>query len=55
MPAVRTVAHEAAKKDYRFSELVLGIVKAPPFQMKLKAPVESIGQLASAQTAVGDR
>ena len=55
MPVVRTVAHEAAKKDYRFSELVLGIVKAPPFQMKVKAPVEGNGQLAWAQTAVGDR
>jgi hypothetical protein len=55
MPVVRTVAHEAAKKDYRFSELVLGIVKAPPFQMKVKAPVEGNGQLAWALTAVGDR
>ena len=55
MPVVRTVAHEAAKKDYRFSELVLGIVKAPPFQMKVKAPVEGSGQLAWAQTGVGDR
>ena len=55
MPVVRTVAHEAAKKDYRFSELVLGIVKAPPFQMKVKAPVEGNGQLAWAQAGVGDR
>lgn len=34
MPVVRSVAREAGKKDYRFSELVLGIVKSPPFQMK---------------------
>jgi cytochrome c551/c552 len=35
-PAVRIIAHDAAKKDYRFSELVLGIVKSPPFQMNSK-------------------
>ena len=34
MPVVRSVSRDAAKKDYRFSELVLGIVKSPPFQMK---------------------
>jgi cytochrome c551/c552 len=39
MPAVRLIAREAAKKDYRFSELVLGIIKSPPFQMNMK-PVE---------------
>jgi len=38
MPVVRTVAREAAAKNYRFAELVLGIVKSPPFQMRVKAP-----------------
>lgn len=37
MPVVRGVAREAAAKNYRFSELVLGIVKSPPFQMNSKA------------------
>lgn len=36
MPVVRAVMHGAAKDNYRFSELVLGIVKSAPFQMKMK-------------------
>jgi hypothetical protein len=36
MPVVRSVARDAGKNNYRFSELVLGIVKSPPFQMKVK-------------------
>ncbi len=40
MPVVRTVARDAAKKDYRFAEIVLGIVKSPPFQMRVKAAAE---------------
>jgi hypothetical protein len=34
MPAVRSVVREAERNDYRFSTLVLGIVKSTPFQMK---------------------
>jgi mono/diheme cytochrome c family protein len=33
-PAVRTVVRDAAKSDYRFSSIVLGIVKSVPFQMR---------------------
>ena len=36
MPVVRDVMHAAARDRYRFSELVLGIVKSAPFQMKMK-------------------
>jgi mono/diheme cytochrome c family protein len=36
MPVVRQIARDAAKNDYRFSSLVLGIVKSDPFQMKMK-------------------
>jgi cytochrome c551/c552 len=36
MPTVRAIVREAAKKDYRFSALVLEIVKSPPFQMNRK-------------------
>jgi len=35
MPAVRGVMHVAADKRYRFSDLVLGIVKSDPFQMRM--------------------
>jgi hypothetical protein len=37
MPVVRQVVRDAAKNDYRFSSLVLGIVKSDSFQMKMKA------------------
>jgi mono/diheme cytochrome c family protein len=37
MPVVRQVVRDAATNDYRFSSLVLGIVKSDPFQMKMKA------------------
>jgi hypothetical protein len=46
MPVVRSVAHEAAKSNYKFSDLVLGIVKSPPFQMKVETPVEPASSLA---------
>ena len=33
-PAVRNIVHEAARNDYTFSSLVLGIVKSVPFQLR---------------------
>jgi hypothetical protein len=33
MPMVRSIVREAGKTDYRFSELVLEIIKSTPFQM----------------------
>jgi mono/diheme cytochrome c family protein len=36
MPAVRTIVRDAARDKYRFSALVLGIVKSTPFQMRTK-------------------
>ncbi|HEY6509868.1 MAG TPA: DUF1592 domain-containing protein [Vicinamibacterales bacterium] len=35
MPAVRAVMRDAAGSRYRFSDLVLGIVKSAPFQMRV--------------------
>jgi hypothetical protein len=35
-PAVRKIVREAARNDYRFSSIVLGIVNSVPFQMKAK-------------------
>jgi hypothetical protein len=49
MPVVRTVARDAAKRNYKFSELVLGIVKSPPFQMKVKSQPEPAAAVASLQ------
>ena len=36
MPVVRSITKEAARNGYRFSSLILGIIKSPPFQMKIK-------------------
>jgi hypothetical protein len=34
MPTVRSIVKEATRTNYRFSSLVLGVVKSAPFQMK---------------------
>jgi len=41
MPLVRSIVHAAAKDNYRFSSLVIGVVKSQPFQMNQK--LESSG------------
>jgi Protein of unknown function (DUF1592)/Protein of unknown function (DUF1588)/Protein of unknown function (DUF1585)/Protein of unknown function (DUF1587)/Protein of unknown function (DUF1595) len=46
MPLVRSISHEAAKSENRFSALVLGVVRSKPFQMNMKVqdvPVASGG------------
>ena len=45
MPLVRSIARGAAAGDYRFSSLVLGVVKSEPFQKNVK------GADAALQTA----
>jgi hypothetical protein len=37
MPAVRSIVRDAAQDDNRFSAIVMGIVKSPQFQMRVKA------------------
>jgi mono/diheme cytochrome c family protein len=37
MPTVRGIVRQTAPRNYRFSAVVLGIVKSPPFTMRLKA------------------
>ena len=34
MPAVRRIVHDARATDYRFSSIVLGVVRSVPFDMK---------------------
>ena len=41
MPAIRAVVRNATPGNYRFSSIVLGIVKSPPFQMRVKAAPDS--------------
>ena len=38
MPAVRAITREAGGDNYRFSSIVLGIVRSMPFQMKASSP-----------------
>ncbi len=38
MPTVRTIERDAAKDNYHFSSLIMGIVKSTPFQMKKAQP-----------------
>jgi hypothetical protein len=45
-PAIRKIAREAAASDYRWSSIILGIVKSAPFQMRRSAsePGTVVGQ-----------
>jgi hypothetical protein len=36
MPAVRSIIRDAEKNNYRFSSLVLGVVKSEQFQSNMK-------------------
>jgi hypothetical protein len=36
MPVVRTIVRDAEKSNYRFSSLLMGIIKSAPFQMRTK-------------------
>jgi hypothetical protein len=42
-PAIRRVVSDAAKQDFRFSAIVVGIVKSVPFQMRNAAVGEATG------------
>jgi hypothetical protein len=46
-PVIRSVVRNAAPRDYRFSELVLGIVNSTPFRMR-KAQAEHVSRAAAA-------
>ena len=48
MPAVRTIVRDTAKEQYRFSSVILEIVRGVPFQMRLKSPA---GETAAVSTA----
>jgi hypothetical protein len=47
MPFVRTIADDASKQDFRFSSIVLGIVKSVPFQMKKAITAAAPGTLVA--------
>jgi hypothetical protein len=37
-PTVRKIVSDAARDDYRWSTIILGIVRSTPFQMRMVAP-----------------
>ena len=41
-PAIRTIVREAAPNDYRWSSIILGIVKGDPFQMRAPGDVAAL-------------
>jgi cytochrome c551/c552 len=49
MPVVRGITHDAARNDYRFSSIVMGIVKSTPFQMRRARDVEAAPLTAAAR------
>ena len=56
MPLVRSIVHDAAPSNYRFSSLVLSIVKSAPFQMNTKIePSSSTTSTASARPVSDNR
>jgi hypothetical protein len=44
MPVVRAIARDAEKSGFRFSSLVMGIVKSTPFQMRKAAEESRTGE-----------
>jgi len=41
MPAIRAITRQAARNNYRFSSLVMGVVNSEPFQMRVKKAEET--------------
>lgn len=52
MPSVRQIVRDTAEKDYRFSELVLGIVDSVPFRMRAKPVDDELGSSEKLQAAL---
>ena len=49
MPVVRQIVRDASRNNYKFSSLILGIVKSNPFQMSQKSPVSTAELLKEAK------
>jgi len=52
MPTVRRIVREAAKNDYKFGALVLGIVRSPQFQQKARFNVSATQTVADTRASV---
>jgi mono/diheme cytochrome c family protein len=53
MPAIRAIVRDAGRDNYRFSSIVLGIVRSAPFQMRT-APVEAKPSISAELAAPSD-
>jgi Protein of unknown function (DUF1592)/Protein of unknown function (DUF1588)/Protein of unknown function (DUF1585)/Protein of unknown function (DUF1587)/Protein of unknown function (DUF1595)/Planctomycete cytochrome C len=49
MPTVRAVVRDTARRDYRFSAIVLGIVNSTPFTMRIGVPGNAPTTVATAR------
>ena len=41
MPLVRSITHDAAENDYRFSSLLMGVIRSPAFTMNAKSVADT--------------
>jgi mono/diheme cytochrome c family protein len=55
MPAVREIVREASRNNYRFSSLIVGIVKSVPFEMRKAAPVDNAPVTTAAKYSRGEQ
>jgi mono/diheme cytochrome c family protein len=49
MPTVRQIVRDAARNNYRFSSLVMGVVKSAPFQMRKVPQADPVSTTAAAR------
>jgi hypothetical protein len=50
MPVVRAIVQDAARNNYRFSALILGVVHSTPFQMRMAAREAEVSPVETAQS-----
>jgi Protein of unknown function (DUF1592)/Protein of unknown function (DUF1588)/Protein of unknown function (DUF1585)/Protein of unknown function (DUF1587)/Protein of unknown function (DUF1595)/Planctomycete cytochrome C len=51
LPAVREIVRQAAKSNYQFSSLVIGVAESVPFQMRQSQPAENQPSVAALRSA----
>src|SRR5262249_39314990 len=51
MPTVRRIVRDAARDDYRFAAIVLGIVRSPQFQQKARLNAGATETVADTRAA----
>jgi hypothetical protein len=54
MPTIRAIVRDASRDHYRFSSIVLGIVKSPAFQMRKNADAESSVKAETGDVKAGE-